>query len=102
MTMLRCTAAPGLLSGQFRTGNLHLREGSWTELDADDPKVRADLLAYVPRHVRVAMGQDRELEAAGLKFKDAALVDLRAEKAKSEAAAKAAADKEKAPPSAKK
>lgn len=83
--LLKVTARPGLLSSQFRHGPIHVRQGIWTDVDADDPEVRSILLAYVPSHVRIAHGQDRELQAAGLEPKGGHLIDVRAEKAKAAA-----------------
>lgn len=64
----------------FRTVNLFVQHGRWTNLDIDDPKVRADVVAYVPTHILLAPGQDRELAAAELAFEANKLVDLRAKK----------------------
>jgi hypothetical protein len=74
--LVKATSRPGLIAGQFRTGAFHLREGQWTALDATDPAIRADLLKYTPSHVRIAQGQDAELAAAGLSFKDGKLLEV--------------------------
>ena len=79
--MLRATARPGLLAARFRTVNLQVVAGQWTQLDPEKPEVRADLLAYVPAHIRLAVGQEAILAEAGLELADGKLVDVRATRA---------------------
>lgn len=74
--MVLVSAAPRLTSGAFCHGPLRLRAEQWTEVDANDPAVRAVLLAYVPTHIRVSHGQDAEIQAAGLAFVEGKLVEL--------------------------
>lgn len=82
---IRVTAAPGLLSRSFVEDSVRLREGHWTEVNADDPKVRRVLLARAPKHVRVAQDQAAALTAAGLALDGLRLIDARAEKKKESA-----------------
>lgn len=83
---LRISAQRGLLSGKFRHEGLDLSDAAWTEVDANDPKLRKQLLVYVPSHVRLAPRQEAELAEAGLELRDNRLIDLRTAKAAPEAA----------------